>query len=94
MADSGVSNGRQGARRRGRLTADLESQSLKVHNFAPRRARTDLTADLESLILCSETRRLCTTRRNTFYTRVNQLPYCRPVVTMSTGRRVPNAVDL
>ncbi len=39
----------QGARGRGRLTADLESQSLEVYNFAPRRARADLNADLESL---------------------------------------------
>jgi len=55
LPESGVSNrshqawGRQGARGRGRLTADLESQSLEVYNFAPRRARADLNADLESL---------------------------------------------
>ncbi len=46
----GKARGRQGARERGRLTGDLESQSLKVHNFAPRRDRADLTADLALLL--------------------------------------------
>ncbi len=34
-------------RARSNLTADLESQSLKVCNSAPGRARADLNADLE-----------------------------------------------
>ena len=91
MAEPGVAPGKGKARGRGRLTADLESQSLKAHNCDPRRVRTDLTVDLESLILC-ETHRLCTTCRHTFYTRDDKSLYCRPVVAVSTGQLVPNAV--
>jgi hypothetical protein len=73
MAESGVAPGK------GKADCSLESQSLKVHNFAPRRARTDLTADLESSILCE-------TRRHMFSTAFDQLPYSQLVVTVATAR--------